>query len=395
MAKSGLSLFRKLRTRIALHRNISVENRHLIIRFLWICLFIVVLLIASAVLIWLFEYGGQSGNTISSFWDGIWWAVVTIATVGYGDKFPVTFAGRVVGIILISIGFVSLSAFTGLIASLFVEDRLKGAKGLKQVRLHKHIVLCGWNNTAYHFLRALVEKNISSAQICLLMNESPEFFESLESSYPTLSLSFVRGEPTQEDVLKRASVAAADHVIILADHNLAQSSADDRSIIVANAVHFLVKKAKITVQLINIENKQMLQRIGITRIFVWDDLGANILADSICDSNSLNIFSQLAKSATNHICTQEIDSEFVGNTYADLFEAITRQNKGVLIGLIAVDVELELDSIFADDSSAIDQFIKSTLSKSRKLVPEERNSIRLNPPKDTIIQDNVQAIVLK
>ncbi|MDD4310525.1 MAG: potassium channel family protein, partial [Candidatus Cloacimonetes bacterium] len=182
--------------------NLAAENQKLVFRFLWVFLFIALLMLLSSFLVWLFERHGYEANTIKTFWDSIWWAVVTIATVGYGDKFPITVSGRIVGMLLITVGFTSLSVLTGLIASLFVEDRLKGAKGLKQIRSHNHIVLCGWNNTGNFFLKALLEKNLQETEICILANETPEFFERLESRYPTLPLSFVRGEATQEEALR-------------------------------------------------------------------------------------------------------------------------------------------------------------------------------------------------
>jgi len=385
---------RKIRQK-ALYYNFNAENQKLLWRFFVICIFIVILLIISAFLVWILEDKGQAESSISSFWDGIWWAIVTVATVGYGDKYPITFFGRMVGITLIVAGFASLSIFTGLIASLFVEDRLKGAKGLKQIRLRDHIVLCGWNNTAHHFLRALVEKRLDARELCLLMNETPEFFESIESSYPSLRLSFVRGEATSEDALKRAAVNSAEQIIILADHSLEPASADDRSIIVANAVHFLAKKDKISVQLINNENRQMLYRIGISKVFVWDDLGAYLLADNIADENSLSIFTQIAKSSNSRICTCQIEEAYVGKSFKELFEYVQSQDQGVLIGLISKEPSLELDSIFDDNASAIDQFIKSTLSKSRRMLSENKSSIRINPPKDSVIQDNDQAIILQ
>ncbi|MDD3104080.1 MAG: ion channel [Candidatus Cloacimonetes bacterium] len=394
MGKGANPLIRKLRKK-ALYHNLSVENQKLVLRFLLVCAFIAVLLLISALLIWLLESRGSTDSTIESFWDGIWWAVVTIATVGYGDKFPVTFLGRLVGMILIVIGFASLSVFTGLIASLFVEDRLKGAKGLKQVRTHHHVVLCGWNNTAHYFLGALIDKKMESTEVCLLMNETPEFFESLESQYPSLALSFVRGEPTSEDTLRRAAVSNADQVIILADHSLQPSIADDRSIIVANAIHFLTKKEKITVQLINHENKQMLQRIGINKIFIWDDLGGYLLAENIMDTNNLSIYTQLVKNTESRIRSCEISDDFCGKEFGELYDHIYQEEGRIVIGLMTQEPELKLDSIFDDNSSAIDQFIKTTLSKSKKIFSGNKSSIRFNPPRQSIIQESDQAIILQ
>jgi len=152
--------FTQLLRKLCLRHGLSHENQKLVLRFVWVTFFIGVLLLISAALVWLLEHQGSASNTIESFWDGIWWAIVTVATVGYGDKYPITGMGRVVGMMLIIIGFASLSVFTGLIASLFLEDRLKGAKGLKQLRLNNHIVICGWNNTGHFFLRALIDKGM-------------------------------------------------------------------------------------------------------------------------------------------------------------------------------------------------------------------------------------------
>jgi voltage-gated potassium channel len=233
--------FRKLLYR----HNIRGDDQKLLLRFLLICLFIAILLLVSSCLAWIFEHHGAEGNSIQSFWDGIWWAIVTIATVGYGDKFPVTFPGRLVGIILIIVGYSSLSFFTGMVASLFVENRLKGAKGLKQIKTHNHIVICGWNKTAEFFLKAQVEKEVTDLDICIVVNDTPDFFERLESCYPALSLKFVRGESIQEETLKRASVETAAQIIIIADEQLDRSSVDDHSIIVANAVRYLAKRIKL------------------------------------------------------------------------------------------------------------------------------------------------------
>lgn len=57
--------------------------------------------------------------------DAFWWAYVTITTVGYGDKFPLSPEGRIVAAVLMTAGVGLFGTFTGFVASLFVEPQIK------------------------------------------------------------------------------------------------------------------------------------------------------------------------------------------------------------------------------------------------------------------------------
>ena len=65
--------------------------------------------------------------------DAVWWAIVTVATVGYGDKFPVTPMGRLIGTAMIVVGVSLFSVLTSYIATQFMTRRK--STGVSEVEL--------------------------------------------------------------------------------------------------------------------------------------------------------------------------------------------------------------------------------------------------------------------
>jgi voltage-gated potassium channel len=58
-----------------------------------------------------------------STWDGVWWAVVTVTTVGYGDTFPTTEAGRAIAVVVMLVGIGFLAVLTAAAAERFMRGR--------------------------------------------------------------------------------------------------------------------------------------------------------------------------------------------------------------------------------------------------------------------------------
>jgi voltage-gated potassium channel len=79
------------------------------------------LLFLGAWLVLLFEEKAK-GSNIHDYGDAIWWAVVTVTTVGYGDRFPVSAGGRVVAVVLMLIGIGLIGVLTATVASFFVQQ---------------------------------------------------------------------------------------------------------------------------------------------------------------------------------------------------------------------------------------------------------------------------------
>jgi voltage-gated potassium channel len=68
------------------------------------------------------EQGAPDAN-ITTASDAIWYVVVTISTVGYGDQFPVTTDGRILGAVIIVVGVGIFGTFTGYLANLFLAPK--------------------------------------------------------------------------------------------------------------------------------------------------------------------------------------------------------------------------------------------------------------------------------
>jgi len=79
------------------------------------------MVIFSSIAILQFEKGVNSN--IKSAEDAIWWSYVTITTVGYGDLFPVTTEGRVVGALLMTAGVGIFGTFTALDSYWFIDNK--------------------------------------------------------------------------------------------------------------------------------------------------------------------------------------------------------------------------------------------------------------------------------
>lgn len=77
---------------------------------------------------------GGEGATIHSFTDALWWAVVTITTVGYGDMVPLTLAGRVTAVVLMLGGLAFLGGTTANLASYLMRGHSTEAKDTSRLR---------------------------------------------------------------------------------------------------------------------------------------------------------------------------------------------------------------------------------------------------------------------
>ena len=92
--------------------------------------FMLLVSFVAGTIVWAFERRRNSemfgGGTIEGIGHGIWWAMVTMSTVGYGDKAPRTIGGRIIALVWMIFSIVFIASFTANITTSLTLDELKG-----------------------------------------------------------------------------------------------------------------------------------------------------------------------------------------------------------------------------------------------------------------------------
>ncbi|MCR4920984.1 MAG: ion transporter [Bacteroidaceae bacterium] len=106
-----------------LMRSLMVSSRKIFVFFL----FVVIMVISLGTLMYMVE-GHQPGTQFTDIPTSIYWAVVTMTTVGYGDIAPITHAGRFLSAIIMLMGYTIMAVPTGIVSAQFIHDHNVGRK---------------------------------------------------------------------------------------------------------------------------------------------------------------------------------------------------------------------------------------------------------------------------
>ena len=146
-------------------------------------------------------------------WDSIWYSVISITTIGYGDFSATTLGGRIGTIVFITVfGLVAFTSALGLLVDWIVEFRVMERIGMLKLEAKNHLLIIHFPNVDR--VRQVVEEFVSDPNHkkddIVIVAAHPE---SLPFSHKNVS--FVRGSPLEPETYQRAAVETASKVIIL------------------------------------------------------------------------------------------------------------------------------------------------------------------------------------
>jgi voltage-gated potassium channel len=266
------------------------------------------------------EYGASGPNLLNSFY----WAMVTIATVGYGDVIPTTPEAKVFTIGIIATE-VFLSAYlVSVVLGVVSEEAQHRALGTLGTNFSGHIVVLGYGGVG----KAAVRELLLAEEKVTVVTEQPDDVSYIRSLAPEDRLFATAGPPADSEILKRVNVPSAHSVIVCTPD-------DTLNLVAALNVRALAPDVRIVVSVSRPELKMTLKTAGVTYVASPQDMGGRLCADAAFRPDVANAVEDLTEASFDADLTEYLLTDRTpvsGQTLPEAEALVRRQTDCLIVG---------------------------------------------------------------
>ena len=265
--------------------------------------------------------------------DGLWYSLVTMSTVGYGDFFPKTALGRfAVGMPLMFVGIGILGYVLSAVSSALVFSQSQKQKGMGDVNLQGHIVIINVPSIAKveQVIRELRRDPAigGDTEVVLISEDLTE----LPQVFYGHDVHFVKGNPTRDETLVRASIDDAAYVVILCK-DPKDSASDNLNLAITLAIESRAGKVVSAVECIDPGMEELLRKAHCDRIVCLSKFESRFISHELLNPGAQSLIEDLLCSAGGQqLYITDIGTTNAINSYGDLSKAC-HGSRHVLIGI--------------------------------------------------------------
>lgn len=291
--------------------------------FITLGIFASIVISTSSILIYVME-ANNPDSPINTLFDALYWSIVTISTVGYGDVTPITEAGRIVAMAVIISGITVIAFTTSLIVSAFNErlDEIKEIKNIEDItKMQSYYVVCGYEKVA----RELAKKLKKSPHKIVVLDADPARVAQAKSD----GLLAMNYSPGSQDSYKKLHIDMKNEVKAV----LCLREDDVENVYAALTVRSINADIYILSLLIKENNRKKLEFAGVNHILYPQEIIGHVTKEIVGKPAAFEVINEL-RSEYSHVDIDEImlTSKIVQN-YPTIGSLNNKKYKIIILGL--------------------------------------------------------------
>jgi voltage-gated potassium channel len=309
------------------------------IRAIWRRVAIALLALIAAVIT---VYLGRDGYTDVrggplTFLDCVYFATVSLTTVGYGDLTPFTEFARLISVVVLTpLRILFLVVLVGTTLQVLTERSRQAWKIQRwRSRVRNHTVVIGYGTKGKTAVAAILEDASANKDVVVV-----DFQQSALDHAAAAGLVTVHGDATRSDVLRLASAQHAASIIVA-------TGRDDTATLVTLTAREVAPKAKIVASIREAENQHLLKQSGADSVVVSSETAGRLLGVAITTPSVVEMIDDLLTPAHGFaIAEREVEQSELGGSprhLSDIVLGVVRDGH-----LLRVDAP-EVDAIEAGD----------------------------------------------
>jgi voltage-gated potassium channel len=237
---------------------------------------------------------GGSNPAFDTWWESLWnvWLILFSGI----NSAPTTVVGRILTIVVIVSGVALVGLFTASVASFLIERSLR-SREVSSLEMSEHLVLCNWAPRGLEWVREVHSSIVGDKRPVVIIHDNPDEVELPDKlDDPAFNdVYIVKGDPANEVILRRAKVAQAHSVVVLADDRQGPH-ADGKSIVCCIAVKNVCRgdqQPNVLVECLDPKYRAHMRKAGADEVISAAEFGLRLLARAALFHGMTRVYQEL------------------------------------------------------------------------------------------------------
>jgi voltage-gated potassium channel len=257
-----------------------------------------------------------------SWLDSLWWTMVTMTTVGYGDLYPQTVAGRfLIGFPTMLLGISIMALILEKVQNGFVQ-RSRKERGLIRMENKEHILILGFPGEDYvsEIVSEIRQEDGMEKSDIGIVTDKISIIPPYLAEQKTV---FVAGNPGAVDILQKANVKEAKRVIVLADSRNSESDGVTLMRILNVCKCCIGQRPYIVAECLDRENEDVIYQAGADEVVSVEALSAGLIVNGMVSKGINPVLKDLLTNGYGlQFYMEEVPSSYIGKLFGDVLKSL-------------------------------------------------------------------------